>query len=95
MVKGSRSALMQSLTGTIGTVARQAVVNVETVRYYQRIDLVREPARPQGGVRRYPADTVERIRFGNDRRIYQRLGLRIRVARVSSNFASASRPVLR
>jgi len=48
---------------TIGAVARQAGVNVETVRYYQRVGLVREPPRPHGGVRRYPAETVERIRF--------------------------------
>lgn len=54
---------MQTQASTIGTVARQAGVNVETIRYYQRIGLVREPARPQGGVRRYPPDTVERIRF--------------------------------
>lgn len=48
---------------TIGAVARQAGVNVETIRYYQRIGLLREPARPPGGVRRYPAETVERLRF--------------------------------
>jgi len=48
---------------TIGAVARKAGVNVETIRYYQRIGLVREPARPRGGVRRYPPETVERIRF--------------------------------
>lgn len=48
---------------TIGVVARKAGVNVETIRYYQRIGLVREPARPSGGVRRYPPETVERIRF--------------------------------
>ncbi len=48
---------------TIGAVARKAGVNVETIRYYQRIGLVREPARPHGGVRRYPPETVERIRF--------------------------------
>lgn len=54
---------MQTQASAIGTIARQAGVNVETIRYYQRIGLLREPARPQGGVRRYPPDTVERIRF--------------------------------
>lgn len=58
-VKGTKA--MQS--ATIGVVARKAGVNVETIRYYQRIGLVREPARPQGGVRRYLPETVERIRF--------------------------------
>lgn len=57
------SAAVQSEPATIGAIARRAGVNVETIRYYQRIGLVREPARPQGGVRRYPAATVERIRF--------------------------------
>ena len=32
---------------TIGTLAREAGVNVETVRYYQRIKLIDEP--PIGG----------------------------------------------
>ncbi len=54
---------MQSGSGTIGTVARKAGVNVETVRYYQRIGLLAEPARPPGGVRRYAEATVARLRF--------------------------------
>lgn len=54
---------MQNHASTIGTVAREAGVNVETIRYYQRIGLVREPARPPGSVRRYPPDTADRIRF--------------------------------
>jgi len=33
---------------TIGTLARQAGVNVETIRYYQRRGLVGEPDRPLG-----------------------------------------------
>lgn len=48
---------------TIGKVARAAGVGVETVRYYQRSGLVPEPARPAGGVRRYSAETVARLRF--------------------------------
>jgi MerR family mercuric resistance operon transcriptional regulator len=48
---------------TIGKVARAAGVNVETVRYYQRSGLVAEPPRPPGGVRRYSAQTVARLRF--------------------------------
>jgi MerR family mercuric resistance operon transcriptional regulator len=54
---------VQIQASTIGTVARQAGVNVETIRYYQRIGLVGEPVRPPGGVRRYPPETIERIRF--------------------------------
>src|SRR6266852_7187027 len=48
---------------TIGRVAESAQVNVETVRYYQRRGLMREPARPTGSVRRYSNDDVRRIRF--------------------------------
>ena len=48
---------------TIGRLAESAEVNVETVRYYQRRGLMREPSRPTGSVRRYSADDVKRIRF--------------------------------
>ncbi|MGH6886150.1 MAG: Hg(II)-responsive transcriptional regulator [Geminicoccales bacterium] len=52
-----------SLNLTIGGVARAAGVNVETIRYYQRLKLLEEPARPLGGVRRYAEVVVERVRF--------------------------------
>lgn len=48
---------------TIGRLAASAEVNVETVRYYQRRGLLREPTRPMGSVRRYSSDDVKRIRF--------------------------------
>jgi MerR family mercuric resistance operon transcriptional regulator len=48
---------------TIGAVAKAAEVNVETIRYYQRLGLIEEPAKPLGGVRRYASDAVERVRF--------------------------------
>lgn len=48
---------------TIGTLAKQADVNVETVRYYQRRGLVGEPERPLGGIRRYTPADVARLRF--------------------------------
>lgn len=48
---------------TIGQLARAADVNVETIRYYQRIGLIDEPEKPAQGYRRYPTATVERIRF--------------------------------
>ena len=37
---------------TIGGLAKQAGVHVETIRYYQRRGLVGEPARPGGDARR-------------------------------------------
>jgi MerR family transcriptional regulator, mercuric resistance operon regulatory protein len=48
---------------TIGAVAKQAGVNVETIRYYQRRRLLAVPRQPAGGVRRYAVDTVQRVRF--------------------------------
>lgn len=48
---------------TIGKLAKDAGVNVETIRYYQRRGLLDEPAKPLGGHRRYPDDMVKRLRF--------------------------------
>jgi MerR family mercuric resistance operon transcriptional regulator len=48
---------------TIGRVAKAAGVNIETIRHYQRQDLIKEPQKPAGGFRHYPVDTIERIRF--------------------------------
>lgn len=48
---------------TIGKLARAAGVNVETIRYYQRIGLIEAPVKPAQGYRRYPAATVARVRF--------------------------------
>jgi MerR family mercuric resistance operon transcriptional regulator len=54
-----------SATGalSIGTLARRAGVNVETVRYYQRRGLMRTPPKPRGGIRRYGEDDLARLRF--------------------------------
>jgi len=48
---------------TIGKLASSAGVNVETIRYYQRIGLIVEPDRPQQGYRKYPNETVDHIKF--------------------------------
>ena len=48
---------------TIGSLARAAGVNVETVRYYQRRGLLAVPGRPAGSVRRYGEAEVSRLRF--------------------------------
>lgn len=48
---------------TIGRLARAADVNVETVRYYQRVGLIKVPRKPLEGFRYYPADTVDKIQF--------------------------------
>lgn len=49
---------------TIGRLARQAGVGVETVRFYERRGLIEQPRKPDGaGFRTYPAELVARIRF--------------------------------
>ncbi|MBA4065702.1 MAG: heavy metal-responsive transcriptional regulator [Isosphaera sp.] len=60
---------------TIGQLARQAGVGVETIRFYEREGLLAEPGRLPSGYRRYPPDAVERVRFI---RRAQRLGFTLR-----------------
>jgi MerR family mercuric resistance operon transcriptional regulator len=48
---------------TIGAQAKAANVHVETIRYYQRRGLLREPARPPNGIRHYGFVDVTRLRF--------------------------------
>jgi len=49
---------------TISQAARAAGVGVETVRFYERRGLIARPLKPaDSGFRRYPAETIERIRF--------------------------------
>jgi MerR family mercuric resistance operon transcriptional regulator len=55
------------MTTTIAGLAREGGVGVETVRYYQRRGLLAVPARSgpggSGGIRRYGAEDVRRLRF--------------------------------
>lgn len=48
---------------TVGAFAREAGVNVETVRFYQRKGLLHEPDKPYGSIRRYGDSDVARVRF--------------------------------
>lgn len=48
---------------TIGQLAAAAGVNVETVRYYQRRELLDVPERPLGSIGRYSAGALTRLRF--------------------------------
>jgi MerR family transcriptional regulator, copper efflux regulator len=48
---------------TIGEVAEQANVHIETLRYYERRGLVAKPPRSASNYRRYPEDAVRRVRF--------------------------------
>lgn len=48
---------------SIGEVAGEAGVNVQTLRFYERRGLLAEPPRRASGYRDYPPDSVSRVRF--------------------------------
>ncbi len=50
-------------TFTIGQVAREARVGVETVRFYEREGLIEEPSRRASGYRQFDEAVVDRLRF--------------------------------
>ncbi len=48
---------------TIGKVAEETGVGVETVRFYERQGLLEEPPRKASGYRQFPEEAVARLRF--------------------------------
>ena len=60
---------------TIGQLASEVGVNVETIRYYQRRKLLPKPKRTLGHTRRYSNSEVVRLRFI---KCAQRLGFTLR-----------------
>ncbi len=48
---------------TVGQLAKQARVNIETIRYYERRGLLPEPARRESGYRQYSPQDVAYLRF--------------------------------
>ena len=48
---------------TIGRLADMTGCHLETIRYYERIGLLRPPARSAGGHRIYAADAIARLAF--------------------------------
>jgi MerR family copper efflux transcriptional regulator len=48
---------------TIGRLATEAGVNLETVRYYERRGLLPKPPRSASGYRLFPAEAARRLRF--------------------------------
>lgn len=54
---------MQRETLRTGEVAARAGVNIQTIRYYERRGILKEPERRTSGYREYPPDSVQLIRF--------------------------------
>jgi len=47
----------------IGEMSRRTGVNIETIRYYERIELMPKPDRTSGGNRQYNHDQLKRLSF--------------------------------
>ena len=60
---------------TVSALADQAGLSADTVRYYERVGLLPEPARSAAGYRLYDQDAVGRLRLIKGA---QRAGLRLR-----------------
>ena len=54
---------MASANFTIGELSRATGVNIETIRYYERVDLLPEPPRSRGGHRLYEEEHVKRLQL--------------------------------
>ena len=48
---------------TISELAKNAGVNIETIRYYERLGLISEPPRTESGYRIFSPEVIQRIRF--------------------------------
>ena len=47
----------------IGDVAKECGVTIDTIRYYEKLKLLSEPVRSEGGFRKYSREAVEQLRF--------------------------------
>ncbi|VAW16400.1 Heavy metal resistance transcriptional regulator HmrR [hydrothermal vent metagenome] len=47
----------------IGEVSRRTGVNIETIRYYERIEILPRPGRTEGGNRQYDHEQLKRLFF--------------------------------
>lgn len=48
---------------TIGTLAKNAGVGVETVRFYERKGILKKPQKPESGFRSYTREDARKIQF--------------------------------
>jgi len=48
---------------TIGRLAKEAGINLESLRFYEQKGLLPKPPRSSSGYRLFPSDTVRRLRF--------------------------------
>lgn len=55
--------MKQTEAFSIGALSGRSGVHIETIRYYEKIDIMPAPARSTGGYRIYGADHVRRLHF--------------------------------
>ena len=48
---------------TIGKLAKALAINVETIRYYERKDLIKQPIKPLSGYRVYDEMLIKQLKF--------------------------------
>lgn len=48
---------------TIGKLAQLAHINIETIRYYERIGIIEQPVKPFSGFRQYDLSLVNTLKF--------------------------------
>lgn len=48
---------------SIGQVAKQSGISVETIRYYEKESLLKEPERKESGYRQYKQEAIARLSF--------------------------------
>jgi len=72
----------------IGALSRKTSVHVETIRYYEKIELLAPPPRSAGGQRRYDGDFVRRLSFISSARA---LGFKIDDIRALLSLADGER----
>lgn len=62
-LKSASGCRMEGMGLTIGTLAAEVGVTVETIRYYERVGLVAARGRSRGGYRQFDVEAVARLRF--------------------------------
>ncbi|MCU7960434.1 MAG: Hg(II)-responsive transcriptional regulator [gamma proteobacterium symbiont of Bathyaustriella thionipta] len=51
------------MTRSIGKLAKELSINIETIRFYERKGIIRQPEKPLSGYRHYSDEILHRIRF--------------------------------
>ncbi len=47
----------------IGEIAKKSETPIDTIRYYEKLSLIKKPTRSEGGFRMYSSETIEKLLF--------------------------------